>query len=183
MTQEQRLCYDCTHNEKHFEKNYSVLNYDELSQRMVIDLKYHNCRGYAAFFGQLIAVRLGKEIRRIDPDYIIPVPVHKSRKRMRGYNQAELVALELGKILGIKVLPDGLIRTAHTRAMKELGHDERLKELQNAFSIGAQPPDEYCVILLDDIYTTGSTIETCTKILWSEGIKVYSICVCSVPDY
>lgn len=183
MTQEQRLCYDCTHNEKHFEKNYSVLNYDELSQRMVIDLKYHNCRGYAAFFGQLIAVRLGKEIRRIDPDYIIPVPVHKSRKRMRGYNQAELVALELGKILGIKVLPDGLIRTAHTRAMKELGHDERLKELQNAFSIGAQPPDENCVILLDDIYTTGSTIETCTKILWSEGIKVYSICVCSVPDY
>ena len=116
-----------------------------------------------------------------EPDYIIPVPLHKRKKRVRGYNQAELIAKGLSNTLDLPMNDYILRRTRFTTPQKKLDDKQRLKNLSQAF-VCIDP--EGCirgkrVLLVDDIYTTGSTIEACTLALLKEGAKeVCFITVC-----
>ena len=109
------------------------------------------------------------------PDAVVPVPVHKSKYRERGYNQAEILANGIGKRLGIPVMPDFLVRSKKTLPQKQLSDKERLKNLQEAFMVNKKAgcclsmPAK--VLLVDDIYTTGSTIEACTNVLLKHCVK------------
>jgi ComF family protein len=125
----------------------------------------------------------GDWIGQLMPDALIPVPVHKERYRKRGFNQAELVAKELGKYCKIPVISDFLIRVKNTLPQKELSDRERSDNLRHAFSVRNESQELSklidCVIIIDDIYTTGSTIEACTRTLQEVGVKkVYFLCVC-----
>ena len=128
----------------------------------------------------------GAALRRFRPDVIIPVPVHPSRYRKRGYNQAEILARKLGERLQIEVCSTLLVRVKRTRPQKELNTAERMRNLQKAFIVEGTLPKRYRrILLIDDIYTTGSTMETCTRRLKEAGAeKVFCISICSgqVPD-
>lgn len=196
-------CYDCTKNHRTFEYGMALLNYDEVSAPSMVKIKYKNKREYLDFYGQAILVRFASQIRAMNPDCIVPIPIHSSRRRIRGFNQAEVLAKILSRGLisqsdtssrfplksmaysapsdsmTIPVYPKLLIRNKKTIPQKQLSPAERLKNLEQAFSIGKIPPGIKSVLLIDDIYTTGATIEACTRVLKKAGIeKVYFISIC-----
>ena len=115
-------------------------------------------------------------------DGLVPVPVHPARKRKRGFNQAEVLAKRMGERLEMPVCPEFLYRIRNTEPLKELNPDERLRNLQQAFQADAEAiraSGVQNVLLVDDIYTTGSTAEACTRALLSAGIeKVCFFAVC-----
>jgi ComF family protein len=112
-------------------------------------------------------------------DALVPVPVHATRKKTRGFNQAEILARVIGKKLGIPVIPEMLVRNKKTLPQKDLSAAERLKNLSGAFAMGEIPEGIRSVILVDDIYTTGSTIEACARALRASGIsRIYFVVIC-----
>lgn len=97
-------------------------------------------------------------------------------KRARGFNQAEVLAVCLGKRLGIPVGSGMLIRDKKTKPQKELSAADRLKNLSGAFRAGTIPEGIKTVLLVDDIYTTGSTVEACARALRSAGVSRVLFC-------
>ena len=126
-----------------------------------------------------MAWHLGRQILSWKVDALVPVPLHPARKRKRGYNQAELLALEIGKQLGLRVENNWLIRTKNTVPQKLLNGQERQNNLKKAFNIGRNDVKLYDrIILVDDIYTTGTTIDTVSEVLLKGGAeRIYYICV------
>lgn len=192
LTASQRLCGDCTRKPKSFVKGCSLLNYDELSRDLMVQMKYHNSRQDIELYARLGAMRIRQELHggqcgsgtiAFAPtkfDYLVPVPVHKSKYRERGYNQAEILAQLISKELNIPVGKDFLIRIKKTEAQKNLDPNLRERNLKDAFRAGLIPQDVVRVLLVDDIYTTGSTAEVCSEVLMEAGVReVYVFCICS----
>lgn len=97
---------------------------------------------------------------------------------MRGFNQAELIARKLGQELGISVSTDLLLRTKRTTAQKELNDQERKANLKNAFQVAKNNIEAKKILLIDDIYTTGSTIDAASAVLLEHGAeKVYFLSI------
>ncbi|MBQ1241393.1 MAG: ComF family protein, partial [Lachnospiraceae bacterium] len=173
------FCEDCMTYRHTFEYGMALLNYNDAAKNSIVQVKYHNKREYLDFYGAALTVRFEQEIRKMNVDAIIPVPVHPSRRRKRGFNQAEVLAKILGERLGIPVKPEMLKRTKKTLPQKELTVGERLKNLSGAFQAEAVPEDIRRILLVDDIYTTGSTLEACTRILNKSGVeRVYFVVIC-----
>ena len=110
----------------------------------------------------------------------MPVPVHKEKKRQRGFNQAELVAKELGKLMKVPVDTTYLIRKEKTLPQKELTRLQRKTNLKKAFEVSVDGKYYKRVLLIDDIYTTGATIDAISEILRENQTKIIfflTICV------
>lgn len=119
---------------------------------------------------------LGNFIRACRADAFVPVPLHKSRKRKRGYNQAEVLARELSALTGIPVCTDLIGRVKKTAPMKELSAAQRQNNLKKAFKILRNDVKLKTIIIVDDIYTTGSTIDAVSRELKSVGVeKIYFV--------
>jgi ComF family protein len=150
----------------------------------IANFKYHNRKEYAKFYIEEMTRLYGTKILQLAPDVIVPIPIHKSKYLERGYNQADILAKGLGKKLNLPVSSQLLIRNKKTLPQKKLSDKERLRNLQEAFSFNKQEEERLQktiskVLLVDDIYTTGSTIEACTNVLKSNGIsRVYFIVLC-----
>ena len=178
------FCHDCAAGAKSFEYGVALLNYDDVMRRAVSRIKYKNRREYIKPFAKMFWMRWGKTIAEMEADCLVPVPLHPTRYRKRGFNQAELLARELGSLSGIPVRTDILFRERKTEAQKELTPDQRIRNLQKAFRADPEKADVSSVILVDDIYTTGSTAEACTRALKEAGVgKVYTACLCIVPEF
>lgn len=172
-------CYDCTRHRHSFEYGLALINYDDHARQSMAAIKYKNKRQYLDFYAEAICQRYAAQLRSMNVQALIPVPIHASRKRQRGFNQAELLADKIGARLGIPVYSDALCRSKKTLPQKQLNPTERLQNLQQAFQPGTIPPGVTDVILVDDIYTTGATLEACTRILKSAGIRrVYFVTIC-----
>ena len=121
----------------------------------------------------IVEIMLDKlSIENINFDYILYVPLHKKRERKRGFNQSKIIANQLGKELGVEVL-DILERSKNTRRLFELDEKERKKELKNVFKI-SKDIENYTnknILLIDDIFTTGSTVNEISKLLKLNGIN------------
>ena len=179
LNETMEYCEDCISHRHVFEHGVALLNYDEKARASMVQIKYKNKREYLDFYGAALAVRYEKQIRRMQADAIVPVPIHRSRRRRRGFNQAELLAEVMGERLGIPVMPDALVRSKRTLPQKELSAAERLKNLSGAFLAGEIPAGVRSVLLVDDIYTTGSTIEACARALRNAGVeRVYFAVIC-----
>lgn len=176
---EEEYCYDCTKVDHIYSQGLGVWAYTNEIKNSIYQFKYHNKREYASFYGMEIVNQYKTIIQSWNPDVLIPVPLHKSKYKKRGYNQAEIIAKSLGEILEIPVDNQILLRNKKTLAQKELNDKERLKNLENAFIINKNNVNYKTVILIDDIYTTGTTIDACAKVLISSGVmKVYYISLC-----
>lgn len=144
----------------------------------IYQFKYHNQRRYGELYSQELVKNFQKEIRRWNPDVIIPVPLHRARRRKRGYNQAQILAENLGRMLCIPVDSKSLARRKKTSPQKKLGHNERKKNLKNAFAVTPAFCPVRKVLLVDDIYTTGNTLDAAAKALKEKGVeKVYFLTI------
>ena len=173
---DEALCGECTSNMHEFESGRCVFVYDELMKESIYRFKYAGRAEYAEYYGKMAVKLYGNYIGKIKPDALIPVPLHKSRYIKRGYNQAEEIARVIGRELGIRVFDDVLIRAENTKVQKKLGAGARQNNLKKAFKIGSNSVKLSTVILIDDIYTSGSTIDACASVLKTAGIReVYYI--------
>lgn len=171
---EEEYCQDCVTVPKSFQRGYPVFEYTEGIKHAIHDFKYKNQQSYAEFFADCIYQYYGRQLEKLQVDGLVPVPVHARKRKSRGYNQAELLAKTLGVKLRIPVYPQYLVRCINTNPQKELDDISRMKNLKNAFKIGKNAIELKKVLLVDDIYTSGATIEACTRVLLSAGAeKVY----------
>ena len=130
------------------------------------------------FYGRRMACRMEEKRRLWKPDALVPVPLHKRKRKKRGYNQAELLARELSQYWNIPVLTDLVVRCKNTRAMKEIVGTDRQNNLKKAFKLGTNDVKLDTIIIIDDIYTTGSTIDAVSKVCLEAGVsKIYFLTV------
>lgn len=168
-------CEDCRNLNHIFDRGRALYEYDTVKEA-IYRFKYENRREYADFFGKQLAKGLGEEIKRWNADAIVPVPLHKDREKQRGYNQAALIARALSKELNIPVNEKIIYRKKATVPQKELKGKERQNNLKNAFKIGQNDVKLKTIIVVDDIYTTGATMDEMAMCLKSAGVrKVYCI--------
>ena len=108
----------------------------------------------------------------------VPIPLHPNRCKQRGFNQAEIIAKGFCQLTGYKLYSSGLKRIRDTQQMFGLNPAERQNNVKNAFILGkdlAQLPSSSSILLIDDIYTTGTTAREAAKVLQANGITVLGI--------
>lgn len=179
---------DCMDKKTSYNCGRAVFVYNKYMKDSVSKFKYSGMTGYAAFYARKAFEIYGGWIRSISPDVLIPVPVHEKRKLERGYNQSEIIARQLAGLTGIPVINNLLIRSRATVPQKELSVADRKNNLRGAFEIVKESRELYqsvkCVIIIDDIYTTGSTIEECSYVLKHIQIEnIYFLCTCIGKGY
>lgn len=143
--------------------------------------KFSNKSQYFRTYGRLLSERLKNTVEFNDIDMIIAVPLHKNRERERGYNQAKLISKVISKETGIPDRSYVLSRVRDTAAQRLLSRSERQRNVLDAFKvIEPQKVRDKAVLLVDDILTTGNTINECSKVLKTHGAKkVYGIVIAS----
>lgn len=163
--EEQEYCYECQRIRFHYDQGKSIWLHKKPVNESIYQFKYHNKRIYGEFYAKELFRLFRKELQEWNVDVIIPVPLHSRRKRVRGYNQSEIIAKTLGELSKIPVNTKAVKRKKYTRPQKELNDKERKNNLKDAFWIQKDWKIPKNVLLIDDIYTTGSTIDTIAKIL------------------
>lgn len=138
----------------------------------ILNFKFKNCTAYADIFAQYMYVYYSSVTDEADyPDCIVPVPLSKERFKERGYNQAELLSQPLAEMLGIEHNTDSLKRVKNTKKQSELLPRDRGKNIADAFAVESHTIFNKSILLIDDIYTTGSTVKECAKTLTNAGAR------------
>lgn len=168
---------------------YSVLPYSGATRELLLDLKYNDKPKYARPFARCLADSLlgnlphqGKAAEILQADIIVDVPLHANRLKERGYNQAALLASALAADINLPYWPEALQRHKETKIQHRLSAKERRENTADAFSAGKNGGGVQgkTVILVDDILTSGSTLNNCAKVLKKLGAqKVYGVTVAS----
>lgn len=172
------FCKDCDRRRHEYEYGFALYDYQSM-KNSVYRFKYSKRSEYARYYAKDMYEQLREEIDRIGADALIPVPVHGSRKAKRGYNQAEVLARELSRLTGIPCCCNVVKRVKNTVPQKELNVQERQNNLKKAFLIHADVVKLNKTIIVDDIYTTGSTIDAVAKELRQHGVgKVFYLSLC-----
>lgn len=172
------LCYDCRELDHAFDKGYTCVQYGLHERALLMDYKY-NGKGYIGRkLGDILFDRMMQEEEQ--PDLIVPVPMHRKKEQKRGYNQAAVMAQQLARRWKIPYAPKLLVRVRETAPMRGLGAFERYDNLRGAIAVSKKAAD--CIrgkqiLLVDDIYTTGSTMDVCSEALRQKGAD--RICILS----
>ena len=179
--EEKPYCSECkldldisqTHNcSTYLDRVYSLGMFDENFQEMIHHFKY---KGKVSA-GKSLGIRLAQELKKqsvSDVACLIPVPLHKARKRERGFNQSEIVAESLGAELNLKIEKNILSRIKNTRDQTKLSIEERKQNVAGAFQVQDKQKilQGQKIILVDDVITTGATLNECARVLKQAGAK------------
>ena len=175
---DREFCFDCSKKKRSYQNGLSLGVYEGALRESVIRCKFHGRQEYASWYADELMKLHSDRLYALRADVIVPVPMHPRKERKRGYNQAALFGAELAKKLNIPMVSDVLLRARFTEPQKELNDTARLQNLLDAFAVDETKLAEYKknhsfdrVILVDDIYTTGSTMEACARLLKKAGIR------------
>lgn len=170
-------CDDCKKKKHYFIAGRFPYSYREISES-VYRFKYNNRAEYAKTYAMAVKMNLADWVESIKADAFVPIPLHKKRQAKRGYNQAEEFAKELSKCFGIPMRSDLCARSKNTIPQKEFGMRARQNNVKKAFIIKKNDVKLSTIILVDDIFTTGSTIDSLAKEFLQAGVKkVYFISI------
>ena len=171
--QEKEYCSDCLkYGWMHiYDKGFSLCTYDDTIRDTVYRLKYGKRSEYAKPLGKLMAHAFAAVFKRAGVEGVIAVPLHENRIRKRGYNQAELLAKSFCEYSGIPFYAHYVERIKDTKPLKSMTRSERQNNLKKAFKIGRNDVKLKVSIVIDDIYTTGSTIDSMAAVLKEAGVS------------
>ncbi len=181
-TQKPVVCPICLSKKRYFNKGFSLFNYEEEQIKKLIEfIKFNDYPQLAA-----ILFEFSGKIKSLDifsnADFLIPVPMYKKDIRKRGYNQSAVIAKTLSKITKIPVHYDCLNKIKQTEKQVGLNYEKRTKNLSKAFEVSKKCLNKrYTVVLVDDVFTTGSTLNECAKTLLRKGIKSNFFTLATTP--
>ena len=171
-----RICFSCREHPHQFDRGFTCAEYGTHERAMVFALKYNGRSDIAETIGEIMADRMlsefGQEELSDMYDLVLPVPVHPHKKRTRGYNQAALIAESFCSRTGLKCNDSILIRVRETHVMRSLGPDQRRENIRGAFALKRSGERETAgkrILLIDDIYTTGATVDEIASLLKHPG--------------
>lgn len=174
LLNEAEYCSDCRNNDHMYIRGRALYVYDSIMRKSIYRFKYYGKREYAKYYGRAMAEEFGRWYKAIGAEALVPVPIHKKRLAARGYNQAELLAEEISRVVGIPVRKDLIERCESTQIMRELSAQDRQNNLKRAFKIKAYDVKLSTIVIIDDIYTTGSTIDAVASCIRGAGVeKIY----------
>lgn len=181
-------CFDCAGRDSSLAEGTALFVYTEQMKKAMAQFKYGGSCVDGAVYGRELLKHRGTRLAGWQADYVVPVPLHRKRQWFRGYNQAELVAEVIAEELKIPLLADCLERKRYTRPQSGLNHKKRRQNVQGAFGFCRAFEKERLkgcrILLVDDIYTTGATLEACGRLLHRQGVKnVYFACLCIGQDF
>ena len=178
----ENFCNSCQGAETYFDKARSVFRYLSPVPEMIRGFKYGNKRYFAEIFADICAYLLVSEFA--DADFIISVPMHEKDQRKRGYNQTELLCTRLSKKTGYMFVNGLFIKEKRTSRQATLSKEERIKNLQDAFSLtDKKMVKDKVVVIVDDCMTTGTTVTALSeKLKKAKAKKVYVLTVASVGE-
>ena len=162
-------CKFCENKNFYFDRAISCIEYCDKSKVLVLSLKYYGNTYMSRYIAQVMRDKL--EFEQLSADYIIPVPLHKKRMRIRGFNQAEKIVSYLSECTNIPII-DCVKRNRNTKRLYALNKFQREKELKNAFEVKVDSEEIIGkrIILVDDIFTTGTTVNEISK-----KLKIYGV--------
>ena len=167
---DKEYCDDCKNNKHIYKAGRSLYEYDSIS-KSIYKFKYGGRPEYGEFYADKMAEKYGDLLKMWGIEMIIPVPLHSSKLKKRGYNQADVLAKRLAMKTHIPYCRDLVVRKRNTLPLKELGAKERQINLKNAFIVGYNDVKLNKVLVVDDIYTTGCTIDEISCVLSNEGVS------------
>ena len=171
-------CDTCQSRNHSFDKGRGIYVYTGNIKKAMYKFKYSNKRYYSrAFANQAIKIH-GNWLNNEKFDAIVPVPMYREKEKRRGYNQAETFARSLSEKTGIPIAKDIIRREIVTVPMKELNYASRQSNLQKAFKLSENSVKYNQLLVVDDIYTTGSTMDAVAELLKKAGVK--RVCCLSV---
>ena len=172
-------CPYCNGNKFRFNSFISAFYYEGAAKKIILNYKFNDRYSNA----QTIAYYISKKLKYLDylkPEIILPAPSHKKRIKERGFNHILLICKHLSIYTGIPY-DDILIKTRHTKSQSLLTHEERLTNLKGAFDI--LPHTYKNVLLVDDVYTSGSTVNELCKVLKKSGVKEINVATFALTYY
>lgn len=159
---------DCQENEHYFDQGFTCLQYGTREKEILHRFKFNGAAYMGPKLGKLMLDRIQPEKLRVD--LVTSVPMHKKKQAKRGYNPAELMAKEVAKGLCVPYNGQVLKRNSYQAPMNKLDRNQRKLNLIKAYSIGnEQSVHNKSILLIDDVYTTGSTVDECCKVLKEAG--------------
>lgn len=177
LKDESDYCNRCQYSKHEFIKNRSPLVYDGDVKKMVYALKYNKKKYIAQTLGALMSDAFLKH--NMSADIIVYVPMTQQEEKKRGFNQSELLALEVGKRLDLPVLP-ALVKIKSTSEQKGLKGKDRATNLEGAFACVFEQVKNRRILLIDDIFTTGATANECTKVLLKAKARDVSVLTAAI---
>jgi len=164
------LCHFCRNGMYAFDLARSFGAYTPRMSRAILRLKYGNVTPLGAWFARRLASLVERQPQDIAADAVVPVPLDRGRLRERGYNQAELIAKPLARLLGIPFRSYLLVRTRPRPSHLRLTRRERWETVRGAYATHKMAQvDKLRVILVDDVFTTGATLDACSRALKGAG--------------
>lgn len=152
-----------------FERGFALfwVKKNESVQKLIQLLKYKGRDDIGVWFGNMLAMRILESDIKYDWDCIVPVPLHPKKERKRGYNQSNAIAKGVSEVLGIPVNNDILRRTRSTVSQTIMNKTQRLSNMKDAFAVkdGKYDSAGKHIFLIDDVLTTGATLEACALAL------------------
>jgi len=163
---------ECEGNDFVFVKNRSVFVYDDVMSDVIHAFKYGNHPAHGKALGRIMARRFSSYFEQID--LIMPIPMYRQKELRRGFNQADILAGEIASYTGVKYDGKSLKRIRNTKAQSGLSDVERELNLGGAFKLTRPLAADKSILLVDDIMTTGSTMNKCAaELLRNKAAKVY----------
>ena len=166
-------CLTCKNSQRSFDLARAPFIYKDMICDIIYNFKYNGKKYLAKHLAEFM-FKTFKEIEKeiLNVDIVVPVPLHIKKRKQRGFNQAELLAKELSKMIDSKLDCNGLVREKNTKTQTKLSYLERQENLKDAFVVKNKKDFKGKVVLLvDDVLTTGSTANHCSKVLKEAGAK------------
>jgi len=167
------VCGQCLPHPPHFARSIAALDYTFPVDKLIQAYKYHHQLALARLFGTLLSQAARQQAR---PDLLLPMPLHPTRLRERGFNQAHEIAKRIGKTLNLPALPNLARRIVNTTSQATLDWDARKKNMRGAFACDTALAGQH-IALVDDVMTSGATLNELSKTLKRAGAGEISVWV------
>ena len=168
------ICAKCMIKPPIYDESRALMKFTPNSQKLIHQFKYYNSPWLAKVFAKLIMARYNPWIKSFDT--IIAIPMHKLKRLMRGYNQAQILAKELGCMSNVTLLNNVLTKKRITKSQTTLSKKKRMENLENSFAINnVDSIKGKNILLVDDVITTGSTANLCASLLKENSVGKVAI--------
>ncbi len=172
-------CQYCNQRNPHFLMARSAIRFDGVAKKTIYELKYNKETYVGKYLAQLAFHTIENEYENVIFDYVTYIPLHKRKTKQRTFNQSKLIAQYIAKMLKVNLAADLLIRSKYTNTQTLLNFQERRKNISGAFkAANISKLENKTILLVDDVMTTGATVNECSKVLKTAGaLNVYVITV------